>query len=68
MLELADGVGHQFIVMFASRFHQALPKSLPSFGPQDLERGVTEPIPGELIENLLCALLGLVLNRKKLVE
>jgi hypothetical protein len=54
--------------MFASRFHTLLPKSLPSFGPQDLERGAVSSPPSELLENLLCALLGLVLNRKKYVE
>lgn len=38
------------------------------YGPQDIERGVSEPVPGEHVERLLCALLGLVLNRKKDVE
>jgi hypothetical protein len=54
--------------MFRARFHDAFPRSLPHFGPQDIERGVEELIPGEYIERLLCALLGLVLNRKKDVE
>ena len=45
-----------------------LPKSLPSFGPQDIERGVSSPVPGELVESFLCAILSLVLNRKKPVE
>lgn len=54
--------------MFRARFHDAFPRSLPHFGPQDIERGVEEPTPGEYIERLLCALLGLVLNRKKDVE
>ena len=58
----------QFIVMFRSRFSNAFPKSLPHYGPQDVERGVTDLIPGDHIERLLCALLGLVLNRKKDVE
>lgn len=58
----------QFIVMFRSRFHEVFPASLISFGPQDLERGAVEPVPGPQIESLLCALLGLVLNRKKYVE
>ena len=54
--------------MFRSRFSNAFPKSLPNFGPQDIERGITNGVPGEHIERLLCALLGLVLNRKKDVE
>jgi hypothetical protein len=58
----------QFIVMFRSRFHNVFPKSLPHYGPQDIERGVDEPVPGEHVEKLLCALLGLVLNRKKDIE
>jgi hypothetical protein len=64
---LADYVA-QFIVMFRSRFHNVFPKSLPHYGPQDIERDVAEPVPGEHVEKLLCALLGLVLNRKKDVE
>ena len=58
----------QFIVMFRSRFSDAFPPKCPHLGPQDLERGVTEDIPTPDIESLLCALLGLVLNRKKPVE
>lgn len=58
----------QFIVMFRARFSDALPKSLPHYGPQDIERGVQDTVPGEHIERLLCALIGLVLNRKKEVE
>lgn len=54
--------------MFRSRFSDAFPKSLPHYGPQDIERGVAEEIPGENVERLLCALIGLVLNRKKDVE
>lgn len=54
--------------MFRSRFSEAFPKSLPHYGPQDIERGVEEEVPGEQVERLLCALLGLVLNRKKDVE
>ena len=54
--------------MFRSRFSPALSKSLPHYGPQDIERGVSEPIPSDGIERLLCALLGLVLNRKKDIE
>lgn len=58
----------QFIVMFRARFSDVFPKSLPHYGPQDIERGVQDPVPGEHVERLLCALLGLVLNRKKDVE
>ncbi len=58
----------QFIVMFRSRFNDVFPKSLPQYGPQDIEKGVEESIPGEQVERLLCALVGLVLNRKKDVE
>lgn len=58
----------QFLVMFRARFSDAFPKSLPHYGPQDIERGVQETVPGEHAERLLCALLGLVLNRKKDVE
>jgi hypothetical protein len=58
----------QFIVMFRARFSDALPKSLPHYGPQDIESGVQDTTPGEHVERLLCALIGLVLNRKKDVE
>ena len=54
--------------MFRSRFSDAFPKSLPHYCPQDIERGVEEEVSGEQVERLLCALLGLVLNRKKDVE
>ena len=65
---LADNEAVAFIVMFRSRFSDAFPKSLPHYGPQDLERGVSGELPDEQVERLLCALLGLVLNRKKDVE
>lgn len=58
----------QVICMFRSRFSDAFPKTLQHYGPQDIERGVEGDIPGEQGERLLCALLGLVLNRKKEVE
>lgn len=51
--------------MFRSRFTEAFPKSLPNFGPQELERDVVDSVPGEGVEHLLCALLGLLLNRKQ---
>ncbi|CRG87102.1 hypothetical protein PISL3812_04117 [Talaromyces islandicus] len=65
---LADNPDIAFIVMFRARFSDAFPKSLPHYGPQDIERGVQDTVPGEHIERLLCALIGLVLNRKKEVE
>lgn len=58
----------QFIVMFRSRFTEAFPKSLFNFGPQELERDVVDTVPGEGVEHLLCALLGLLLNRKQDVK
>ncbi|KAI0549408.1 hypothetical protein F4679DRAFT_269028 [Xylaria curta] len=65
---LADNPDIAFIVMFRSRFNEALPKSLANFGPQELERDVTESIPGERVEHFLCAVLGLLLNRKQDVK
>jgi hypothetical protein len=58
----------QFIVMFRSRFNDVLPSKLPHYGPQDIERGVVDSTPTPQVEQLLCALLALVLNRKKPVE
>ncbi|KAL5445788.1 hypothetical protein PMIN06_007965 [Paraphaeosphaeria minitans] len=57
-----------FIVMFRSRFSDAFPPRCPHLGPQDLERGVAADLPSPEVETLLCALLGLVNNRKKPVE
>ena len=54
--------------MFRSRFNEAFPKSLPNFGPQELERDVVDTVPGEQVEQFLCALLGLLLNRKQDVK
>ncbi len=54
--------------MFRSRYNDAFPKSLANFGPQELERGVVDSLPGEHVEHLLCALLGLLLNRKQDVK
>ncbi|EFY90764.1 hypothetical protein MAC_03127 [Metarhizium acridum CQMa 102] len=34
----------------------------------ELERDVVEPIPGDRVEHLLCAILGLLLNRKQDVK
>ena len=54
--------------MFRSRFSDAFPKSLPHFGPQDIEYGIVGSSVGEQVDRLLCALLSLVLNRKKDIE
>ena len=54
--------------MFRSRFNEAFSAKLSQFGPQDVERGVGDGPPSPQIEHLLCALLGLVNNRKKPVE
>lgn len=58
----------QFIVMFRSRFGATFPAKLPHFGPQDIERGVVDSAPSPQVEDLLCAILGLALNRKKPIE
>ncbi|EEH36108.2 hypothetical protein PAAG_00431 [Paracoccidioides lutzii Pb01] len=65
---LADNPDIAFIVMFRSRFSDVFPKSLPHYGPQDIENGVTDTVPGDHIERLLCSLIGLCLNRKKDVD
>ena len=54
--------------MFRSRFTDVFPKSLAHFGPQELERDVVEAIPGDRVEHFLCAILGLLLNRKQDVK
>lgn len=64
----ADNDAIAFLVMFRSRFSDAFPKSLPHYGPQDIERGIVGDVPDENVERYLCALLSLVLNRKKDVE
>lgn len=65
---LADKDAIAFIVMFRSRFSECFAKSLPHYGPQDIERGISGERPDEQVEHLLCALLSLCLNRKKPVE
>ncbi|KAG9879047.1 hypothetical protein KCU94_g21278, partial [Aureobasidium melanogenum] len=65
---LADNPDVAFLVMFRSRFSHAFPSKLPHFGPQDIERGVAESPPSPQVEDLMCAMLALVLNRKKPVE
>lgn len=54
--------------MFRNRFDDAFPRSSPSFGPQELEFDITEPVPGSRAEGFLCAILGLLLNRKQDVK
>jgi hypothetical protein len=54
--------------MFRSRFTESFPKSLANFGPQELETDIVDSPPGERVEHLLCALLGLLLNRKQDVK
>lgn len=54
--------------MFRARFHDAFSSKLANFGPQDIEFGIVDTIPSPQMESLLCALLGLVLNRKKPIE
>ncbi|KAK4155905.1 hypothetical protein C8A00DRAFT_13090 [Chaetomidium leptoderma] len=65
---LADNPDIAFIVMFRARFTDAFSKSLANFGPQELERDIVEAIPGERVEQFLCALLSLLLNRKQDVK
>ncbi|GJN68778.1 hypothetical protein VFPFJ_05451 [Purpureocillium lilacinum] len=65
---LADNPDIAFIVMFRNRFNDAFPKSLAHFGPQELERDIVESIPGDRVEHFLCAVLGLLLNRKQDVK
>ncbi|KAE9983662.1 hypothetical protein EG328_009619 [Venturia inaequalis] len=65
---LADNEDVAFIVMFRSRFSDAFPTKLIQFGPQDIENGVAGALPSAQVESLLCALLALVLNRKKPIE
>jgi hypothetical protein len=64
---LADSPELAFIVMFRSRFSDAF-KGVPNLGCQDLERGIVDSTPSEQVEQLLCGLVSLCLNRKKPVE
>ena len=61
-------VSMQVIVMFRSRFSEAFSSKLAHLGPRDVERGVDDGPPSPQIESFLCAMLGLVNNRKKPVE
>ena len=51
--------------MFRKRFKDELPKTLPHFGPLELEQDIVQSIPGERVERFLCAILVLLLNRKQ---
>ncbi|KAF2484465.1 hypothetical protein BDY17DRAFT_264501 [Neohortaea acidophila] len=62
---LADNPDIAFIVMFRSRFNEVMPAKLSNLGPQDIERGVVDTTPSPEVSHLLCAMLGLALNRKK---
>lgn len=64
---LADSPELAFIVMFRSRFSDAF-KGVPNLGCQDIEQGLTDATAAEPVEQLLCRLISLVLNRKKPVE
>jgi hypothetical protein len=64
---LADSRELAIIVMFRSRFADAF-KGVPNLGCQDIERGIVDSTPSEQVEQLLCALVSLCLNRKKPVE
>jgi hypothetical protein len=64
---LADSHELAIIVMFRSRFADAF-KGVPNLGCQDIERGIVDSTPSEQVEQLLCALVSLCLNRKKPVE
>ncbi|SZF04088.1 unnamed protein product [Blumeria hordei] len=65
---LGDNPDIAFVVMFRSRFTEAFPKSLVNFGPQELEQDISSPVLGDGVESFLCALLGLLLNRKQDVK
>ncbi|KAF2841463.1 hypothetical protein M501DRAFT_911156, partial [Patellaria atrata CBS 101060] len=65
---LADNPDIAVIVMFRSRFNEAFPAKMSHLGPQDIEKGIVDPLPSPLVDSLLCALLSLVLNRKKPIE
>jgi len=64
---LADSPELAYIVMFRSRFADAF-KGVPNLGCQDIENGIVGLTPSEQVEQLLCRIVSLVLNRKKPVE
>ncbi|KAF3935733.1 hypothetical protein ABW19_dt0209202 [Dactylella cylindrospora] len=62
-----DNPRYAFIIAFLAKFNHIL-KNVPNMGPQDLEAGVAETPIAENVEQLLCKLLTLALNRQKQVE
>ncbi|KAI7787677.1 hypothetical protein LA080_015046 [Diaporthe eres] len=61
----ADNPDIAFIVMFRKRFDSAMPRSLAHFGPLELEQDIQQDPPAERVEQFLCVVLGLLLNRKQ---
>lgn len=61
----ADNPDIAFIVMFRKRFDSAMPRSLAHFGPLELEQDLKQDPPAERVEQFLCVVLGLLLNRKQ---
>lgn len=51
--------------MFRKRFDSVMPRSLAHFGPLELEQDIQQDPPAERVEQFLCVLLGLLLNRKQ---
>lgn len=51
--------------MFRKRFDGCFPRSLPHFGPIEFERDIQQDPPAERVEQFLCVVLGLLLNRKQ---
>ncbi|KAK2605347.1 hypothetical protein N8I77_008189 [Diaporthe amygdali] len=61
----ADNPDIAFIVMFRKRFDSVMPRSLAHFGPLELEQDIQQDPPAERVEQFLCVVLGLLLNRKQ---
>lgn len=61
----ADNPDISFIVMFRKRFDSVMPRSLAHFGPLELEQDLQQDPPAERVEQFLCVVLGLLLNRKQ---
>ncbi|KAI3398282.1 hypothetical protein diail_9620 [Diaporthe ilicicola] len=64
-LVFADNPDIAFIVMFRKRFDSVMPRSLAHFGPLELEQDIQQDPPAERVEQFLCVVLGLLLNRKQ---
>lgn len=56
-----------YILYFRLHFRELFP-SIPEMGPQDLEEGLEADTLGSDVEDLMCGLLSLLLNRTKAVE